>query len=220
MQKTAIILGATGLTGGLVLERLLEDERYEKIKLFSRSPSQVKHPKIEEHLGDLIQLKNFKSEFTADEVYCCIGTTASKTPDKEKYRQIDYGIPVAAASIAKENGIDTFLVMSSMGANPKSSVFYNRTKGEMEEAVLSEGIESLYVLRPALIGGQREEKRGGEYLAKVLFKLINPLLIGGLRKYRSIKPEYIAKAMIWLANHPYEQTVVESDALQQIATTQ
>ncbi len=129
MGKTAIILGATGLTGSILLEILLEDERYETVKLFSRRSVHKKHPKIKEYLGDVLELRDFKKEFYADEVFCCVGTTQKKTPDKKLYRKIDFGIPTIAASLAKENDIQTFIVISALGANAKSSIFYNRTKG-------------------------------------------------------------------------------------------
>ncbi|WP_369806627.1 NAD(P)H-binding protein [Lacinutrix sp. Bg11-31] len=132
MKKTAIILGASGLTGNLLLQKLIEDNRYESIKLFSRSKIEVQSNKVTQFIGNLLDLEQFKTDFTAHEVYCCIGTTAKKTPDKTVYKQIDYGIPVAAARLSKENNINTFLVISALGANAKSSVFYNKTKGEME----------------------------------------------------------------------------------------
>ena len=109
-MKTAIILGATGLTGSLLLEKLLKDPSFEKIKLFSRSSFGKKSPKIEEHLIDMLQLENYSEDFKADVVFCCIGTTKAKTPDKEIYKKIDYGIPVTAAKLAKENNIKTFIV--------------------------------------------------------------------------------------------------------------
>ncbi|MDO6515971.1 NAD(P)H-binding protein [Zobellia uliginosa] len=216
-RKTAIILGATGLTGGILLRLLLEDDRYAKIKLFSRSSTGLSHQKIEEHLGDLMQLEQFEADFTGDEVFCCIGTTKSKTPNKEAYREIDYGIPVAAAKLSAKNGISSFLVMSSMGANAKSNVFYSRLKGEMEEAVLGENIKNTYLFRSSLIGGKREEKRIGELLFKQLMKVVNLVLAGPLEKYRSIRPETIAKAMIRVANGAYMTPIIESDKIKKIA---
>ncbi|HET8802964.1 MAG TPA: NAD(P)H-binding protein, partial [Aequorivita sp.] len=117
MKKTAIILGATGLTGSILLEKLLQDASFLKIKLFSRSSVEKSSPKIEEHLIDMFQLENHSEAFTADVVFCCIGTTKAKTPDKETYKKIDYGIPVTAAKLAKQNGIETFIVISAMGAD-------------------------------------------------------------------------------------------------------
>ncbi|PWK20494.1 NAD(P)H-binding protein [Xanthomarina spongicola] len=204
MSKTAIILGATGLTGGLLLEQLLIDSRYSKIILFSRTSCNIKHVKIEEHIVDLLDLTSYKDIFLADEVFCCIGTTKAKTPNEEHYLQIDFGIPVMAAQLCKENDINTFIVVSSLGADKHSTIFYNRTKGRMEEAVLLEKIPSTYILQPSLIGGDRNEKRVGEFIAKLFMKILNPLLFGSLSKYKSIHPITIAKSMVILANssHP------------------
>lgn len=217
MSKSAIILGATGLTGGIVLQELLEDARYSKIILFSRSACEISHEKIEEHLIDLFELENYKKDFVADDVFCCIGTTKAKTKDEALYKKIDYGIPVAAAKLSAENGINNFIVISALGADAENKLFYNRVKGLMENTVLSKNIDTIYVMQPALIAGQREEKRWGEYVAKGLMKLVNPLLFGALKKYKSIHPETIASAMVWLANNPYESGRIESGVIQQIS---
>ncbi|SHK21104.1 Uncharacterized conserved protein YbjT, contains NAD(P)-binding and DUF2867 domains [Maribacter aquivivus] len=218
MKKTAIILGASGLTGGLLLEKLLVDDRYETIKLFSRSRIEGLPNKVQQYIGNLLELEHFKNDFTADEVYCCIGTTAKKTPDKTMYKNIDYGIPVAAAILAKENGIPTYLVVSAMGANKKSSVFYNRTKGEMEQDVVNQGIPNTSILRPSLIGGDREERRILEKIGLVLFKAIQPLFIGPLKKYKIINAESIAQAMLNLANTTSNtDVIITSNDIEQLA---
>ncbi|AYN65921.1 NAD-dependent epimerase/dehydratase family protein [Euzebyella marina] len=216
-KKKAIILGATGLTGSELLNLLLNDDRYEEIILLSRSTVGFEHPKVKEFLGNLMNLKNFEEHFKADEVFCCIGTTKSKTPNKEVYRQIDYGIPVAAAELCKKNQIPTFLVVSAMGANDKSKIFYNRTKGEMENAVLALKIDNTYILQPSLIGGKRSEKRAGEWLFKQIMKVGNLLLVGGLEKYRSIQPNTIAQCMVWLANNAYDKIRIESHTIKKLA---
>ena len=177
-NKTAIILGATGLTGGILLQSLLTDERYSKVKVFTRSPLRLTHPKLNEFLSDLLKLDAEEANFAADEVFCCIGTTKAKTPEKELYKAIDYGIPVTAATLCKKHAITTFLVVSAMGADPNSSVFYNKVKGEMEAAVLNLGLPKTYILQPSLIGGDRKESRPGEYFGKQLMKVFNFLLVG------------------------------------------
>lgn len=217
MNKTAIILGATGLTGGLLLEKLLEDERYQKIKLFSRTSIGKTHPKIEEHLIDLMELEKYADLFSADEVFCCVGTTASKTPDKETYKKIDYGIPVAAAKLSKTNTINTFIVVSALGADSNSRVFYNRIKGQMETAVLAQQIKKTHILQPSLISGHRNERRLGEWIGKQAMKLLNTIMIGSLKKYRSIHPEKIVTTMVWLANADFKEIRIESDHIQRIA---
>ena len=216
-MKTAIILGATGLTGGKLLELLLNDPNYTKIKLFSRSSVGISDPKIEEYLGDMFNLNDFKGQFTGEEVFCCIGTTKSKTPNKEFYKKIDFGIPKSAALLAKENGIKTFIVISALGANAKSPIFYNRIKGQMEEAVLQMQISKTHILQPSLIGGKREERRIGEWIFKQLMKVANLVMAGPLKKYKSIHPISIAKAMVWIANNEYERVRIPSDVIQDLA---
>jgi len=200
LEKTAIIVGATGLTGSLLLELLLEDAGYKTIKVLTRTPLTFKHPRIVNFTGDLLSLENFEKDFLADEVFCCIGTTAKKTPDKELYRKIDFGIPVKAAQLCKKNNIPGFVVVSSLGADAKNSIFYSRTKGEMEEAVLGIKLPYTYILRPSLIIGNRKEKRMAESLASSFFKITGPLLIGPLKKYAPNKATDIAKAMLAVAN--------------------
>ncbi|MFS4454525.1 NAD(P)H-binding protein [Maribacter sp. 2304DJ31-5] len=215
--RTAIILGATGLTGNILLQYLLEDARYAKIKLFSRSSVGLDHAKLEEFLVDLFHFDSFQDEFRGDTVFCCIGTTAAKTPDKELYHKIDYGIPVAAAKIARRNGIPSFIVVSALGADSDSRIFYNRVKGTMEMAILKRQIPKVHILQPSLIGGNRKENRTGERVFKQIMKVVDPILIGGLEKYRSIRLEQIVQAMIWLDNHTYEKERIPSDELQKLA---
>jgi len=215
-DKSAIVLGATGLTGSHLLHLLLEDDRYSNVVVLGRRSVGLAHEKLEEKLVDLLQIEQAEQWFTADEVYCCIGTTATKTPDREIYRKIDFGIPVQTARLCKQAGVETLVTISAMGADSGSPVFYNRTKGEMEDAVKAEGIRRLYILRPSLIGGARKERRPGESIARNVLQLMEPLMIGGLRKYRAIEPQTIARAMLWLANNDFPDTVLLSDTIEKI----
>jgi uncharacterized protein YbjT (DUF2867 family) len=217
-QKTAIIIGATGLTGRLLLTRLVADDSYTSIKLFSRRVSGNKSPKIKEFIGDVLQLESFKNDFTADEVFCCIGTTSAKTKDRTVYKAIDFGIPFTASKMAKENNIPTFVVMSSLGANPKSNVFYSRTKGEMEQAVLNQKIPNTYILRPSLIMGERDKSRIGESVGALLLKVTTVFLVGRLKKYRAIEADCIALAMVSIAKSKPDTQIVNSDTIQEFGT--
>jgi uncharacterized protein YbjT (DUF2867 family) len=213
--KTAIILGATGLTGSLLLKKLLKDPAFEKIKLFSRSSAAENSPKIEEHLIDMFQLEKHSEAFTADVVFCCIGTTKAKTPDTETYKKIDYGIPVTAARLSKQNGIDTFIVISALGADENSSIFYNKTKGEMQRDVLKQNIQNTYILQPSLIVGDRAENRFGEKIATFFMKAFGFLVP---KKYKMIKAETIAEAMLILAKEDYSEKIITSEKIKKIAT--
>jgi len=212
-MKSAIILGATGLTGSLVLKQLLENDNYNKIKLISRSSAEIDHPKIQEHLGDLFAMEQFSADFIADEVYVCIGTTKKKTPDRETYRKIDIGIPVNAAKLAKKNGIQKIAVVSAIGANAKSSIQYNRIKGEMEEQVMNVGVPQTFILRPSMIAGDRKEHRTGEKIGIAIFKALSFLFFGPFRKYRVVEASAIASKMIALCNSEKSSQFVESDEI-------
>ncbi|MEL4308833.1 NAD(P)H-binding protein [Joostella sp. CR20] len=216
-EKTAIILGATGLTGNILLNQLLNDSRYATIKLFSRNSVNIQHPKLEEHLIDLFELESYQKDFFADEVFCCIGTTKAKTPNQNTYKAIDYGIPVTASRLSKVNGIDTFVVISALGANPNSNIFYNKIKGKMEADVLKTGIPNTYILQPSLIGGNRKEKRAGEQFFKIIMKALNYIMVGPLKKYQSVDPEKIATTMVYLANTNFSSGRIKNNDIIDLA---
>ncbi len=215
--KTAIVLGATGLTGNLLLGRLLNDPRYALVLVFSRSDPGIRNGKLRVRNIDLLDLSAHKNEFFADEVYCCIGTTKAQTSDRKMYSRIDYGIPVAAARLCRENQIPTLVVISAMGSNPKSRIFYSRIKGEMEEEVIRTAVPKTHILRPALISGKRREKRFMEWVAAQAMNVLNLVLAGSLKKYRSVAANDIAICMIWLANNPFERIRIRSDEITEIA---
>lgn len=213
-MKTAIILGATGLTGSILLEKLLQDESFEKLKLFSRTACKKDSLKIEEHLIDMFQLESYADDFKADVVFCCVGTTKAKTPDKEVYKRIDYGIPVTAAKLAKKNGIKTFIVISALGADANSSIFYNKTKGEMQRDVANQDIENTFILQPSLIYGNRKESRLGENVAISLMKIFKFLIP---KKYRMISADTIAQAMVFLGQNNFSEKIIPSEEIKKIA---
>lgn len=213
----AIILGSSGLTGSLLLKQLIEDERYTEIILFNRSKTELNHNKITEHVINPFELDKHADQFKADHVYCCIGTTKKKTPDAHTYREIDFGIPANAARLSKKNGITSFAVVSAIGANANSSIFYNKTKGEMEQAVIGQHIENTIILRPSLITGPRKEQRNMEKFAISLFKVIGFLFIGPLKKYKSIEANNIAKCMVIMANSTPSVHIIESNEIETIS---
>ncbi|WP_434037321.1 NAD(P)H-binding protein [Formosa sp. 4Alg 33] len=217
MGKTAIVLGATGLTGSHLVKSLLNNSYYSRIVLFSRSTCGIQHAKITEYLIDLFDLDSYKTLFRGDVVFCCIGTTKSKTPDKAKYHKVDYGIPVAAATLCVQNNINRFICISALGADATSNVFYNRTKGEMQAVVLSLNIENTYILQPSLITGGRAEFRLGEYIGKIIMGITAPLFVGKLKRYKPIQSKTIATAMLWLAENTYELQCIPSEKIKEIA---
>ena len=214
IKETVILIGATGLTGGKLLDLLIADTTVKKVKVFGRSSTNKSHPKLEEYVGNMFQLQHFTKVFTGDIVFCCIGTTKAKTPNKETYKKIDYGIPVAAARLAKRNGISVFEVISALGADAQSNTFYNKVKGEMERDILALGIENTYIFQPSLIGGDRSEKRFAERMAQVVMGTFSFLVP---KKYKIIESGIIAKAMLHVANNGYSNVIIENDEIKDIA---
>ena len=218
MGKKAVLFGASGVTGSLLLKELISDDKFDEVILFNRRNLNIESSKVTEIITDLFDIDSYSEAISADVMYCNIGSTQKKTPDKNLYEKIDRGIPAAAARLAKRNNIEKFMVISSLGANSKSSNFYPRMKGQMEDDVKSAGIKNTYILQPSLINSDREESRIGEKIAIVLAKLINPLLVGGAKKYRSIHASVIAKAMRSLAFQDLGVITIESDKLQEIGS--
>lgn len=195
MQKSAIIFGATGLIGGHLLRQLLDNPVYGKVIAVVRRDIDFKHPKFHQHIADLQSLQAISPELIGDDVFCCLGTTRKKTPDLTDYYQVDHDYPVAAATTTKEMGATTFCLVSAVGADPNSSNFYLRMKGEAERDIRAVGFESLHLFRPSLLTGKRHERRLVEALSEKVLWAINPLLMGSLKRYRSIPAASVATAM-------------------------
>ncbi|WP_292901372.1 NAD-dependent epimerase/dehydratase family protein, partial [Nonlabens sp.] len=220
MEFTAIIIGATGLTGNILLSQLLEDKRYAKVVTLSRKRIENNYPKHDHHLADLFDPSTYKEFLKGDHLFICTGTTQAKTPNKDEYYKIEHDLPLEVARVAKENGVHKIIAISALGANPNSNIFYNRGKGEMERDLEALGFEENYFVQPALIGGKRDEKRPFERAWKKFQKRIDPLLFGALKKYRTIEPETIASAMIDIAINGYDKNRIESDELVEIGSRQ
>lgn len=196
MSKKAILLGATGLIGQNLLTKLLANEDFDEVLVISRKSLNLNHPKLKELIIDFDELPNHASEITGDVVFCCLGTTIKKTPNLAMYRKIDYQYPLDVANIAFANGAQQYHLISAMGADVKSRIFYSKTKGEVERDLKKIPFPAIYIYRPALLDGNRKEKRTAEKIMIALFRFINPILIGSLKKYRSIKIEKVADAML------------------------
>ncbi|AUO05979.1 nucleoside-diphosphate sugar epimerase [Paenibacillus jamilae] len=200
MERKAVVVGGTGLVGGYVVRELLVQKEYTRVMVMGRRPLDIKHPKLEQALIDWE--KPQKSTFAlegVDDVFCCLGTTMKKAGSKERFRQVDLDYPVLTAQLGKEAGAVQMLAISAMGANPDSRVFYNRTKGEAEEALAAIGLPALHLFRPSLILGARPERRFGEAAATVVMKALDGLMTGRLASYRAIPASFIARAMVRIA---------------------
>jgi uncharacterized protein YbjT (DUF2867 family) len=195
-MKTTLIAGSTGLIGSQLLELLLKDDDYSKVIAISRKKLEITDPKLVNVVCELNQLSNFSSELIADDVFCCLGTTMKVAKSKEKFRAVDFDAPLALAKMAMEHGAKKFLLISALGANKNSSIFYNQVKGEIEEAIQQVGLSTTHIFRPSLLIGSRKEQRSGEEAAIVFYKFFGWLIP---KKYKGIESIKVAKAMLSLA---------------------
>ncbi|RLQ90373.1 oxidoreductase [Planomicrobium sp. Y74] len=205
--KSALIAGATGLTGSKLVEVLLNHPEYYKITVFVRRPLSIEHPKLEQIKVDYYRLDDYKKHLQVDDVFCCLGTTIKKAGSQKAFRRVDYDYPVALAQLAKSAGAKNFLVVSAMGADSRSNIFYNRVKGQMEDSLKKMELPALHIFRPSLLLGDRKEFRLGEKAASLISPVLSPLLRGGMKKYKPIQAEQVAKAMCAAAQ-------TESDGIQ------
>lgn len=214
MKKKALLAGATGLVGKHLLKQLIENPDYEEIIVVSRRPINNKHKKLSVLTCDFDQLEGLNIEAGIDECFCTLGTTQKKS-GKAGLKKVDFDYVVKLAGLCKKNKIDKFLVVSSQGANQKSMFFYMRTKGQMEEAIKASGIKTVYILRPSLITGKRDEFRLSESIGAAIYRLIDWMMVGPMKKIKAVSAEKIASCMIHMAK--ITQTgnfIVESDQIQ------
>lgn len=196
MGKTALIAGASGLVGQHLLHLLLHSEVYDHIIALVRSPLNKQHPKLIEHIVNFDKLEEHSALFAVDDVFCCLGTTIKKAGSQEVMYRIDVDYPYSIAKLSQQQGAQQFLVVSAMGANPNSSIFYSRMKGELEQKLATLGYPSLSILRPALLLGERNEVRVGERIGAIVAKGTAWLMAGPLKKYKAIEGRQVARAML------------------------
>jgi len=217
-MKTALVFGSSGLIGGHLLDQLIKNDNYNKIKLFVRSEIVINEPKIEIIKTDFSDLENHKEDVKGDDCFFCIGTTKQNSPDKNEYQRVELDIPKKIAQIARTNSVNSFIFISSIYANPKSSGDYVKFKGLVEEELKKLNFSNLGILRPSFLMGDRKENRVGEKIGVLTFRLLSPLLLGPLKKMRPINSEKVAKAMIKIANENLEKTVFESDEIVELTS--
>ncbi len=197
-ELTAVIIGATGLTGNLVLQELLKDENFKTVRVLARRKVNIIHPKLEQEIVDFDDITDYTIKFgEGDIIFSCIGTTQKKVKgDKVLYKKIDFDIPVNAARIGISKKFKKLLIVSAIGANENSSNFYLQLKGKTENALKEFPFVSLGIFQPSLINGNRNENRTGEKIAQTIMDLLSFLLLGPLKKYRAIGADNISKAMV------------------------
>ena len=176
-MKTAILFGATGLIGKNLLELLIQDNDYAKIKLFTRKSIDKKHPKLEIYNIDFNKLEDFANKINGDECFFTIGTTRKLTPIKQNYINIELNLPKKISKIAKDNNINSFIYVSSGGANYNSKNLYLQNKGNAENYIINLGFNFTAIIRPSLLLGARSEFRMGEIIAQFIFKKLSFFLL-------------------------------------------
>ena len=212
-MKTALLFGSSGLIGGHLLNQLIKNDYYDKIKIFVRSEPEINDPKVEIIKIFFNYLENHREVIKGDDCFFCIGTTRQNSPDKNDYRRVELDIPKEIAQIAKSNSINSFVFVSSGYADPKSSGDYLKFKGQVEEELKRLNFTKLGIMRPSFLMGNRKEKRNGEKIGILVFKLLSPLLLGPLKKMKPINSEIVAKAMIKAANENLEINTFESNEI-------
>lgn len=202
-ETTALILGASGLIGSELVKILVGQHRYKKIHMLVRGPIDIIDPICEPHVVDFDRLEEYADLFQVRDVFCCLGTTIKKAKSKDAFRKVDFEYPVRAAKIAADAGAEKFLIVTAMGADPKSLFFYNQVKGEVEDTLKTVNLPSIHIFRPSLLLGERAEFRFGEKIAEKASIFLNPMMVGPLRSYKAIQAKTVAAAMAAIAasNH-------------------
>ena len=205
----AAVAGSTGFIGNILLNFLNDDESFEKVAVLSRKPLQLSG-KFDVLVGDLSQQK--LSE--VDVAFCALGTTIATAGSKDAFYHVDHDLVMDFARNAKAAGAKTFVFISSVGANPKTSNFYLKVKGETEKDLEAIGFDSLIILRPSMLMGERKEFRFGELIGKGVMTLVNPLMVGSMSKYKGIQGSTVAKAMVRLGKETLTGVhILEGNAL-------
>ena len=212
-MKTALVFGSSGLVGQQLVQQLIQNSAYQKIKLFVRKTPKIQNPKIEIVNTNFDNIEILSPEIKGDDCFFCIGTTKKNSPDKTEYQRVELDLPKKVANLAKKNNIHSFIFISSGYANSKSSGDYLRYKGLVEEELLSLNFNNLGILRPSFLLGNRKEKRIGEKMGIIIFQLLSPLMIGPLKRMKPIHVKTVAGAMIKIAQSELNQTIFESDEI-------
>jgi len=214
VSRTALLAGATGLIGSHVLQLLLANDAWSRVVTVGRRPSPELHVKLEQRVLDLGELETVSDLPHVDDVFCCLGTTIKQAGSQPAFRRVDHAFVLGIAHAGLHAGAKQFLLVSAIGADAASRVFYSRVKGETESAIRKLTLQSVQIFRPSLLLGERSEFRLGERIAMVVAPPLSLLLVGRLRRYRPIRAETVARAMVNLAREaPRGPNVFEYDAM-------
>lgn len=194
-DRTALIIGATGLVGNELVKILLASSEYSRVIIWARKATGISDKRLEEIMIDFEKIEAYEVGNKVDHVFCCLGTTIKKAKTQEAFKKVDLEYPLALGRWAKEKGISQFLVISAMGAATSSRIFYNKTKGQLEQGLREIGLSGLHIFRPSLLLGERKEVRSGERAAAIVSKLIPIMFVGPLKRYKPIQGRDVAYAM-------------------------
>lgn len=206
-DKTAIIIGATGLVGSHILQLLLSDERYSKVLVFHRRSTGVSHPKLTEHIINFDAIEDWKELLVGDELYSALGTTIKQAGSQEAQWTIDYDYQYEVAKSAAQNKVGAYALVSSIGATSETRNFYLKMKGELDEEVQELGFKKTLIIRPSFLKGERKESRFWETIGITAAELFTKM--PGLKKYKPIHANQVAEAMINGLNDPNSKTMYE-----------
>ena len=216
-MKTAIIFGSSGLVGSNLLNQIINNSNYSKIKIFVRSSPDIINTKVEIINTDFNNLEKYKNLINGDDCFFCIGTTKKNSPNKNDYRRVELDLPIQIAQISKSNNVKSFIFVSSGFADPNNSGDYLKFKGLVEEEIKNLDFEKIGILRPSFLLGTRKEKRVGEKIGIFIFKLLSPLFVGPIKKMKPIHSEIVARSMIKIANSDLQKTVYESNEIVELS---
>ncbi len=217
-SRTALIAGASGLVGSRVLRLLLEDPGYARVTVLARRELPLSHKKLEQRVTSFDRLAQIADFPRVHDVFCCLGTTMKQAGSPDAFRKVDFTYVVELARVSVRHRASQFLVVTAVGADPRSRILYSRIKGEAEEAVRRLQFEGIQIFRPSLLVGARAESRPAERGAGLLSLLVAWAFVGPLARYRPIKAAAVARAMVRVAREaPRGTHVYEGAALRQLA---
>ncbi len=199
MTRIAVVAGYTGLVGRHLLMQLLDDPRYAKVIAVGRREPAVAPENLVWIKSDLTDLAKIGTRLAADDAFCCLGTTLRAAGSKAAFERVDYHMVVDFARAARAAGAKRMFMVSALSAAPRSPIYYSRVKGRAEQALREAEFDSLHVVQPSLLLGDRSEKRPGEGIAQMLAPALNPLMFGSLAKYRAVRAEDVAGALVELS---------------------
>ncbi|WP_168188255.1 NAD-dependent epimerase/dehydratase family protein [Hahella sp. CCB-MM4] len=216
--RSALVLGATGLVGGKVLDLLLVEPLYERVIAVTRRKIEKSDPCLEQHIINFADMEKVLQSVVVDDIYCCLGTTMKKAGSKDAFQQVDYEYPWLAAKCLRQHS-EHFLLISALGANPSSNFFYNRVKGKLESALIDLGFPFLTIVRPSLLLGERKDSRLLESVGLGVARLATPLLRSRFARYAAVEADAVARTLIREGvraaerQRPEHLRIIESEAI-------